>query len=41
MHGEKPHRMRGDPVCAEYSGSKGVHLEKQSQSLSVGAVDMG
>ena len=33
MHGEKPHPMGGDPVCAEHGGSKGVNLEKQSPIL--------
>ena len=29
VHGEEPHPTRGDPVCAKYSGSEGVNLEKQ------------
>jgi len=33
VHGEGPYPMRGDPVCAEHSGSKGVNLGKQSPIL--------
>ena len=29
----KPYPTRGDPVCAEHNGSKGVNLEKNSPIL--------
>jgi hypothetical protein len=28
VHGEEPYPVRGDPVFAEHSGSKGVNFEK-------------
>jgi hypothetical protein len=31
--GVEPYPTKGDPVCAEHSGSKGVDLEKQSPIL--------
>ena len=33
VSGEELNPMRGDPVCTEHSGSKGVNLEKQSSIL--------
>jgi len=30
--GEEPHPTRGDFVCAEHSGSKGVNFENNPQS---------
>jgi len=33
LHSEETHPMVGDPVCAEYGGSKGVNLEKQPPIL--------
>ena len=41
VHGEEPHPMRGDHVCAEHSGSKGGNLEKNTQSYGVSAVPLG